>query len=109
MEPLLIAVNALANLFLVVVVIGTDRPPLYDEPWYLSVVNLVHEKGFSSAFLRSLPGPPGPLHAWVHFCFEPITHLQVPGVRLVNVFLYFCHCLTTSTLFTSARSKYGSG
>jgi 4-amino-4-deoxy-L-arabinose transferase-like glycosyltransferase len=81
---------AVAAICLVVLFLGvalTKTPPRYDEPWYLATVGLFHQYGLTSAFISHLPGPPGPLYTLVQAAFEPLTHLAVPGVRLVNFIL----------------------
>src|SRR4051794_37891775 len=79
---LLLGAVQLAVLFGFVLI--RHEPPHYDEPWYLGTVQLLHERGLTRQFLLDLPGPAGPLYTFVHALFEPLTHLRVPAVRLVN-------------------------
>lgn len=65
----------------------SPRGPTYDEPWYLGTVSLLEAHGLGANFFRSLPGPAGPLYTVVHYLLKPITMLEVPGVRVVNLFL----------------------
>jgi hypothetical protein len=65
----------------------TRKPLWKDEAWYLSSVPELLRLGFSPEFLRSLPGPAGPLFAVVHSLFKPLTSLDQPGVRLVTIAL----------------------
>lgn len=75
------------------------RAPYYeDESYYLNTVSLLHERGLSREFLRELPGPAGPLYTFVHALAEPLTHLAVPGTRLVNVALILFVTLATSMI-----------
>ena len=82
-----IFINILGLLILFLTTLYSVNNLIYDEPWYLRIVNSLHEKGLSVSFLKNLPGPPGPLHTIVHYIFEPLTNLEAPGVRLVNNFL----------------------
>jgi len=76
-----------------------DRPPFYDEDDYLQNVAILQKHGFSNAYLLSLIGSAGPLYSVVHYLFEPITHLQSPYVRLINIgFLAGTMYLTGLTL-----------
>ena len=60
-------------------------PRVNDEIPYLVNVDLLHKYGLGNEYLRQLQGSAGPLYSVVHYFFEPITHLQPPGIRLVNV------------------------
>jgi 4-amino-4-deoxy-L-arabinose transferase-like glycosyltransferase len=84
---LLWLVHGSAALALLGFVLLTQRPPTYDEPWYLGTVELVHRHGLGLAFVRALPGPAGPLYPTIHWLLEPVTKLQVPAVRVVNCLL----------------------
>ena len=57
---------------------------MHDEAWYLNEVGFIHRHGFGETFFRSWFGSAGPLVGWTHWLFEPLTHLHLPGVRLVN-------------------------
>lgn len=57
-----------------------------DEGGYIPAARLVWKYGLSKKFLLSLPGQAGPLHTWVHALFAPLTGLNPPGIRLVNLF-----------------------
>ena len=82
----LLAGGAVA-LALVLTTTLTRTAPTYDEPWYLATVELLRVHGLGVDFVRALPGPAGPLYTVVQAAFSPLTHLQVPGVRLVNCLL----------------------
>ncbi|WP_428937383.1 hypothetical protein [Fontivita pretiosa] len=73
---------------LIAITVFAPKRLVYDEPWYLGTVPLLREQGLSIQFLRSLPGPAGPLYTFVHFAFEPFTGLRAPGVRLVNLGMF---------------------
>jgi hypothetical protein len=97
-----------AVLFVMVQGWAARVPLTYDEPWYLDSVPLVDEHGFfTSAFLRSLPGPVGPLFTWVHWLLHPLTSGAVPWVRLVNpVLLVLASLLTAAALKISQRREH---
>ncbi len=97
-----------AILFVLVQVWAARVPLTYDEPWYLDSVPLVDEHGFfTSAFLRSLPGPVGPLFTWVHWLLHPLTGGAVPWVRLVNpVLLVLASLLTAAALKILQRREH---
>jgi hypothetical protein len=61
------------------------RPPFNDEHDYLMNVPLLHQYGFGKNYLTHLIGSAGPLYSMVHFLFEPVTHLQSPYIRWVNI------------------------
>lgn len=72
---------------LIAVQLVFQKPPFGDEKIYLGNVALLHQYGFGKEYLVQLEGSAGPLYSMVHFLFEPVTHLQSPAVRWVNVML----------------------
>jgi 4-amino-4-deoxy-L-arabinose transferase-like glycosyltransferase len=59
-----------------------------DEPLFLPNVHLLDQYGLSRTFLLNIDNQaPGPLYQFVHYILRPITHLQTPGIRLVNTFM----------------------
>jgi hypothetical protein len=50
-------------------------------------VALLHRYGLSVTFINSLDQLPGPLYAFVHMAFEPLTRLQPVRMRILNVVL----------------------
>ncbi len=76
-----------AFLALVVLVVTSPHRFLYDEPYFVEYIPLLHQHGFTTKFLNSLTGTVGPLYALVHAVFEPATHLEPVRMRLVNVIL----------------------
>jgi hypothetical protein len=63
---------------------------LYDEPAYLGNVSLLEKYGFRKQYLLEHNGSAGPLYTLVHYLFKPLTNLQVPYVRFVNIVLLLC-------------------
>jgi 4-amino-4-deoxy-L-arabinose transferase-like glycosyltransferase len=81
-------VTACAALAILVVMTATvQQPLLYDEPIYLNAVETLKQYGLSFSFLRNLEVPAGPLYTILHNSLAPLTGLDAPGVRLVNITL----------------------
>ncbi len=72
-------------IFMIFMIISSDRLPLYDEDDYLSNVPLLHKYGLSNEYLLHHFGSAGPLYPVLHYFLEPLTQLRVPYVRLVNI------------------------
>jgi hypothetical protein len=66
-----------------------------DEEWYLRNIPLLEQYGLSRTFLIKYWGPAGPLYAVFHYVLKPITHLSLPGIRVVNIVLLSLICLLT--------------
>ncbi|PWV55807.1 glycosyltransferase family 39 protein [Chitinophaga sp. S165] len=87
-ERLLIAAGITGYLLLLIITIIHRQPPLFDEPLFISNVLLLDQYGLSREFLLNIDNQaPGPLYQFVHYVLRPITHLQPPGIRLVNAFM----------------------
>ncbi len=78
-------VIAATYLLYIALVSLSSRLPTHDEPAYLATVSSLHAHGFSEEFLREPEVHAGPLYTVVQYLAEPLTHLRVPGIRLVNV------------------------
>lgn len=75
-----------ALLFLVVYTFIINRGDFtYDEPYYLTNVDLLNEYGFSRKFIEMLNGPAGPLYGVIHWLLQPLTSMNVKLVRAVNI------------------------
>lgn len=82
------AAVCVAGILLLAGMVVSGRPDLtYDEPDYLATVGLLESEGLSVKFLREYPVGAGPLFAVVHWLASPATHLEAPGVRLLQVSL----------------------
>ncbi|MDP1838290.1 MAG: hypothetical protein Q8N31_17145 [Reyranella sp.] len=81
------AILLVAFLGLVTMVVTSPGSFLHDGPEYVKYVPLLRQHGLTEAFLDSLPGAAGPLYAFVHLAFAPLTDLRPVGMRLVNVAL----------------------
>ncbi|WP_133177702.1 ArnT family glycosyltransferase [Chitinophaga parva] len=67
------------------------QPPLYDEPLFISNMPLFNRYGLSATFLREMDNQaPGPLYELMHYPLQAITHMQPPGLRMVNIVLLWC-------------------
>ena len=72
--------------FILVTTVALSPPEfIYDEPDYMQYVALLRQHGLTEQFLDALTGGAGPLYAFVHRAFEPLTHLNPVRMRLVNV------------------------
>jgi hypothetical protein len=72
-------------LAIIIVVLVFKRPAFNDEVSYLENVPLIHKYGLSDTYLTKLIGSAGPLYSLFHYTFEPITHLQAPYIRFLNI------------------------
>jgi 4-amino-4-deoxy-L-arabinose transferase-like glycosyltransferase len=81
-ELLLLAVGFVS---LILLIFFKNKHQCNDEIPYLTNISLLHTYGLGKEFLVRLEGSAGPLYSVVHYLFEPITNLQPPGIRLVNV------------------------
>lgn len=85
---LLLVMGVGALLLLCALTIWHHQPPLYDEPLFISNMPLFNHYGLSPTFLREMDNQaPGPLYELVHYPLQSITHMQPPGLRLVNIAL----------------------
>jgi 4-amino-4-deoxy-L-arabinose transferase-like glycosyltransferase len=92
-------------LFLMIITFFHRQPPLFDEVLFVPNVYLFEKHGLSREFLVNLNNQaPGPLYEFVHLFFKPLTHLQAPGIRLVNVFLFGMVILMIARIFTLVRT-----
>jgi hypothetical protein len=95
-----LAVNLAA--FLLLLIQAARAGPIrlqHDETWYLETARALREQGLTAEYLRGLPGPAGPLHPVVHVLFSPLTHLERPGIRFVNMGLFVATVLGIAALF----------
>ena len=72
---------------LIALILIYNKPPLYDEDDYLMNVILLQKYGFSEVYLLKHIGSAGPLYSALHYILEPITKLETPYIRIVNIFL----------------------
>jgi 4-amino-4-deoxy-L-arabinose transferase-like glycosyltransferase len=94
------AITLGALLFLWIVTFLNTQAPLFDEILFVRNMPLFREHGLSEKFLLEMyDQAPGPLYQIIHSFFEPITHFEVPGIRLVNVFFFTAVILLTFVIF----------
>jgi 4-amino-4-deoxy-L-arabinose transferase-like glycosyltransferase len=98
---LLLLIGITAYVFLVLLTIYHKQPPLYDEPLFIPNVYLFEQYGLSREFLVNInQQAPGPLYQFIHYPLRGITHLQTPGIRLVNTFLLGLMILVLTIIIT---------
>jgi hypothetical protein len=96
-----LSVTLIGILILVASVLMTDKPATYDEIHILREVSHLKEKGLSRSFLDNYRLGHGPLPVFLQYLFEPLTFLEPPGIRLVN--LGFLLMLVTIQFFVLRR------
>lgn len=75
----------LASFVLLIILIATSPAKLlYDEPEQLEAVTLIKQHGVQYA-LTQTASTSGPLYAIIHLVLMPLTGLEAPWVRLVNL------------------------
>lgn len=79
-----------ALILLIVITYLNVNPPIFDEVLFVRNMTLYNKYGLSVKFLTEMyDQAPGPLYQIIQSFFEPITGLKTPGIRMVNVFLFF--------------------
>lgn len=78
--------TCLLLLIVLLILVATSPSKLvYDEIFYIPVVDYIREADSMENLIRDWPVSAGPLHAFIHFLLEPLTHLEPPSVRFVNI------------------------
>ncbi|QEI42468.1 hypothetical protein BMF77_03077 [Dolichospermum sp. UHCC 0315A] len=104
-ETISLLINIIGFGCLMAKIILTKTSPTYDEPAHLKTVELLNHYGLSLQFLKGTDvSAPGPLYAIVHYLLQGITHLQVPGIRLVNISFLFL--IIVILVYTFREMKY---
>jgi len=83
-----LALATAAALVLILLILISPQGLTNDESWYLNQVGYAVRHGLSHEFWLSYRGAAGPLFAWLHALLLPLTHLDLPAVRLVNAALF---------------------
>lgn len=84
----MLLLGIVAYILLVLITVYHKQPPLYDEPLFIPNVYLFEKYGLSKEFLINInEQAPGPLYQFIHYPLRGVTHLQTPGIRLVNTAL----------------------
>ncbi len=97
---LLLITGAAGFIFLAFITWFHTQPPVFDEPYFLENVRLFEQHGLTRQFLVNMQDQaPGPLYEFVHILMKPLTGLQTPGVRLVNVGLLGLTILLLARIF----------
>ncbi len=77
-------IGTLSLVGLALVIAFSRHVPVADEAWYLNSVPTLFQKGPTIGFLRSIPGPAGPLYTFVHAIAWPATGGQAHLARWVS-------------------------
>lgn len=100
---LLLGLTGFLLIFLVTVL--HRQPPLFDEVLFIPNVYLFEKHGLSREFLVNLDNQaPGPLYEFVHYPLRIVTHLDTPGIRLVNVFMLGLLTLILARIIASVKN-----
>ncbi|GAA0560783.1 glycosyltransferase family 39 protein [Chitinophaga japonensis] len=98
---LLLYLGSGGYLFLLIITWLHQQPPLYDEPLFIPNVYLFEQYGLSREFLVNIDQQaPGPLYQFIHYPLRHITHLETPGIRLVNTVLLGLMILLLTAIIT---------
>jgi hypothetical protein len=95
-----VAVNVVA--FLLLAVAASRMKVIYlqhDEQWHLNTAVTLRAEGMTRKYLLEHPGGPGPLYAVIHTAFAPLTGLERPGIRLVNMALFVLTVAAAAVLY----------
>ncbi|NSL86695.1 hypothetical protein ECE50_007630 [Chitinophaga sp. Mgbs1] len=104
--PLLLMAGLGGYLFLLLLTVYHQQAPLFDEPLFIPNVYLFEKYGLSREFLVNIDNQaPGPLYQFVHIIFKPLTHMQTPGIRLVNVALLGLTILVLAAAIMRMQAK----
>lgn len=105
-EKVLLATGIGAYLLLLLITILHRQPPLFDEPLFISNVHLLEQYGLSRTFLLNIDNQaPGPLYQLIHYALRPLTHLQTPGIRLVNTFMLLLIILLLAAIIRKMQRR----
>ncbi|MBW8686734.1 glycosyltransferase family 39 protein [Chitinophaga rhizophila] len=106
-ERFLILTGIAGYILLFVITLLHPQPPLFDEPLFIPNVYLFEQHGLSRTFLLNIDNQaPGPLYQFVHYALKPITHMQTPGIRLVNTIMLLLIILLLAAII-SRMQKHG--
>ncbi|WP_044219106.1 glycosyltransferase family 39 protein [Chitinophaga pinensis] len=105
-ERILIISGIAGYILLFVITLLHQQPPLFDEPLFIPNVYLLEQYGLSKTFLLHIDNQaPGPLYQFVHYALKPITHLQPPGIRLVNTFMLLLIMLLLAAIIRKMQRR----
>ena len=89
-----------AAILLIVTILLSPSQALFDEPYYVKYIELLHRFGLSKLFILNLPGSPGPLTSIVNLPSAILSGWNIYALRLTNALLLF---LTVLLLSSSVR------
>lgn len=76
---------SLLFIVLLVLVIGSPAKLIYDENYYIPAAKYLLGVDSLKTFARDWPIGPGPLHALIHSLLKPLTNLEPPSIRFINI------------------------
>lgn len=98
------AITGASVIFLIIMTSLNQNSLFLDEDVFLKNMPLFEEAGLSEKFLLEMyDQAPGPLYQLVQSSFKPLTSLQSPGIRLVNVFFFILVIVNTAFLLKFSK------
>lgn len=70
-------------LILLLFIIFLPHPIIWDEDFFITGIDSLKQYGLSKNYILNTPG--APMYSIVHYLFSPITHLQSPQIRFLNL------------------------
>lgn len=105
-ERVLIMTGIAGYLLLFVITLLHPQPPLFDEPLFIPNVYLFEQYGLSRTFLLNIDNQaPGPLYQFVHYILKPVTHMQTPGIRLVNTVMLLLIIILLAAIIRNMQKR----
>ena len=94
--------------FLIFITLINKTPIIYDEVLFVPNVVLMEEVGFGKEFLLKMEKQaPGPLYQLIHLTLKPLTKLQPPGIRIVNLVFLILIIIVMARVVKNAFSDQG--
>jgi 4-amino-4-deoxy-L-arabinose transferase-like glycosyltransferase len=97
-------INAAILLLLIFIL---PKAIIWDEAWYMSCVNNIHNYGLNIQFLKW--NPAAPMHAIIHYIFSPITHLHSPQIRILDFLMCVCISLLVYRMLKMDKANSNVG
>jgi 4-amino-4-deoxy-L-arabinose transferase-like glycosyltransferase len=97
-----LAICAATYIAMVLLIVRSPPHPIYDEGWFLRTLDILRRDGLSIAFIRDLPGAPGPTFTLVYGAIQGLFAIPLPWLRLVNLSLMTASVVMIFGLLRSA-------
>jgi hypothetical protein len=101
------AVIAASCIVLLLIIASSPSHPVYDEIWFLDSLALLQRDGISMAFLRNLPGAPGPTSTIAYGIAVAVFGLQLPWLRLVGFTFLLASSGLLAAIFATRDVRIG--